>query len=159
MQTTGSSCAGKQIDAEFTDEVDRLKFDVTSAYKDAKELQSATREFRYERPRGDFAGQVAIVDEIRFNEGKTGAIETALITFYKDVKIDASEPESIRVDLDGATATITARDANGASLKLVAETAIVGENDESARSKPTRVALRVDGDVNAGIITTVFDAK
>ena len=75
------------------------------------------------------------------------------------MKIVASEPESIRVDLDGATATITARDANGASLKLVAETAIVGENDESARSKPTRVALRVDGDVNAAIITTVFDAK
>ena len=159
LQTTGSSCAGKRIDAEYTDAVDRLKYDVTTAYKDANELKSATREFRYERPRDDFAGRVAITDDIRFNEGKTGAIETALITFYKDVKIDASEPESIRVDLDGATATITARDANGASLKLVAETAIVGENDESARSKPTRVALRVDGDVNAGIITTVFDAK
>ena len=73
--------------------------------------------------------------------------------------IDASEPETIRVALDGATATITARDATGAALKLVGETSIVGENDESVRSKPTRVALRVDGDVNAAIITAVFDAK
>lgn len=159
LQTTGSSSAGKRIDAVLTDEVDQLKFDVTSAYKDAKELKSATREFRYERPRGDFAGRVAIVDDIRFNEGKTGSIETALITFYKGVKIDASVPERISVELDGATATITAQDENNAVLKLVAETSIVGENDDSARSKPTRVAIRVDGDVNAAKITTVFDAK
>ncbi len=159
LQTTGRSCAGKRIDTVLTDEVDQLKLDVTSAYKDAKELKSATREFRYERPHGDFSGRVAIVDDIRFNEGKTGSIETALITFYKGVKIDASVPEKICVELDGATATITAQDENDAVLKLVAETSIVGEKDDSVRSKPTRVAIRVDGDVEAAKITTVFNAK
>ena len=42
-------------------------------------------------------------------------------------------------------------------MKLVAETAIVGEHDDSVKNKPTRVALRVDGDVENATITQLFD--
>ncbi|MBQ5365959.1 MAG: hypothetical protein IIU43_00590, partial [Thermoguttaceae bacterium] len=66
--------------------------------------------------------------------------------------------DAVKIKIAGAAVDVSAADANGAPLKLAAETAIVGENDESAVNKPTRIALRVDGPVNSAVITQRYTA-
>ena len=133
-----------------------MTFDITSAYPDVKTLEKATRTFQYRRATGDDSGFVAITDAIKFKEGEKGAVETALITFEK-VEIAETTGGGLEIKIGGAVVKVEAKNASGAALKLVAETAIVGEHDDSVRNKPTRVALRVDGDVENATITQRFD--
>jgi hypothetical protein len=156
LQSPGGGCRGVVVSKSFEDAEDDVTFDITSAYPEVKTLEKATRTFQYRRATGDDSGFVAITDAIKFKEGEKGAVETALITFEK-VEIAEIADGALEIEIGGAVVNVFALDANGKALKLVAETAIVGEHDDSVRNKPTRVALRVDGDVENATITQLFE--
>lgn len=156
LQSPGGGCRGVVVSKSFEDAEDDVTFDITSAYPEVKTLEKATRTFQYRRATGDDSGFVAITDAIKFKEGEKGAVETALITFEK-VEIAEIADGALEIEIGGAVVNVFALDANGKALKLVAETAIVGEHDDSVKNKPTRVALRVDGDVENATITQLFD--
>ena len=156
LQSPGAGCRGVVVSKSFEDAEDDVTFDITSAYPEVKTLEKATRTFQYRRATGDDSGFVAITDAIKFKEGEKGAVETALITFEK-VEIAEIADGALEIEIGGAVVNVFALDASGKALKLVAETAIVGEHDDSVRNKPTRVALRVDGDVENATITQLFE--
>ena len=80
-----------------------------------------------------------------------------MITFEK-FEIQENDG-ALTIKFAGANVDVSATDADGAKLKLIAEKTIVGENDESVPNKPTRIALRVDGPVNSAVVTQVFVAR
>ncbi len=153
LQSPGGDCKGVVVEKTLSDEKDVFVIDFKSCYP-VPTLQSLTRRFEYARARGEDAGSFAITDSVAFEEGKSETFETAIITFEK---FEVRENDgALTIKFADARADVSATDASGAKLNLVAETTIVGENDESARNKPTRIALRVDGPVNSAIVTQTF---
>lgn len=157
LQSPGGACRGVVLSKSFDDAEDGVTFDITSAYPDVKTLDKALRTFQYRRATGEDSGFVAITDVIEFKKNEKGAIETALITF------ETPEIKSIgrwlEIKIGGAVVKVHAFDSDSKALKLVAETAIVGEHDDSVRNKPTRVAIRVDGEVQNATITQLFEVQ
>lgn len=157
LQSAGGKYKGVVVEKTFTDAEDVVVFDITSAYPEAKTLDKALRTFRYRRAQGNDPGDVTITDAIALKAGETGSIETALVSFEKEIGIEQTADGGLEVKLAGAVVKVSAADAEGKPLKLVAEKAIVGETDPSVPNKPTRVALRVDGDVNSATIVQKFE--
>ena len=155
LQSSGGKARGEVVEKSFTDAVDTFALDFTSAYN-VPTLQKLTRKFEFGRANGTESGYFQVTDSAVFKENAKETFETAIITFEKfDVRENGG---ALTVKFADAQVDVSAADANGAPLKLVAETAIVGENDESAVNKPTRIALRVDGPVNSAVITQRFTA-
>lgn len=155
LQSPGAKARGNVVEKSFTDAVDTFVLDFTSAYN-VPTLQKLTRKFEFGRANGTESGYFQVTDSAAFKEDAKETFETAIITF-ETPEIEQNG-DAVRIKIAGAAVDVSAADANGAPLTLVAETAIVGENDESAVNKPTRIALRVDGPVNSAVITQRFTA-
>ncbi|MBQ9875435.1 MAG: hypothetical protein IJM30_13355 [Thermoguttaceae bacterium] len=153
LQSAGGGAKGIFIEKETSDALDKFVIDFKSAY-DVPTLDKLTRTFEYGRATGDDPGFFKIVDSVSFKDGAKEDFETAIITFEKvEIKSDG---DAIVATVGPATVTVAAVDADGNSLKLVAEETIVGKDDPSTVNKPTRVAFRVDGKTNSAIATQSF---
>jgi hypothetical protein len=159
LQSPGGRSRGVVTNKSFTDDEDLVTFDITSAYPDAEALEKAERTFLYRRASGDDPGFVTITDAIAFKEGEEGAIETAIITQEKEIDVDSTSAGGLTLRFAGVVLSVEAKDASGKALPLTTDRAIVGENDDNARFKPTRIALRVDGDVNNATIVQRFSVE
>ncbi|MGI6402560.1 MAG: hypothetical protein ACOX0A_10765 [Thermoguttaceae bacterium] len=143
----------------FTDDEDVVTLDITSAYPEVENLAKAQRTFLYRRASGDDPGFVTIADSVIFKNGARGAFETAIITREKEIDVESTSDGGLTLRFANVVLTATAKDASGAALTLKAERAVVGEKDEFVKNKPTRIALRVDGDVNNATIEQRFSAE
>ena len=144
----------------FTDDEDVVTLDITSAYPEVENLAKAQRTFLYRRASGDDPGFVTITDAIAFKEGEEGAIETAIITQEKEIDVDSTSAGGLTLRFAGVVLSVEAKDASGKALPLTTDRAIVGENDDNARFKPTsNRALRVDGDANNATIVQCFSVE
>ncbi|MBR4753314.1 MAG: hypothetical protein IK077_16320 [Thermoguttaceae bacterium] len=153
LQDPGAKSKGVVIEKNLTDEKDVFAIDFKSCYN-VPTLQKLTRQFEFVRARDAESGSFTITDSVAFEEGKSETFETAMITFEK-FEIQENDG-ALTIKFADAQVDVSATDANGAKLNLVAETTIVGENDESVPNKPTRIALRVDGPVNSAVVAQVF---
>ena len=156
LQATGGGAKGVFVEKEFSDERDFVKIDMTSAYPKSGATK-VLRSFEFKRAFGDDPGYVEIRDEIAFKAEETGTIETALITFEKNVEIATISDSELEIRASGAVVRVSAVDAEGKALKLTAEKQIVGENDDSVPNKPTRVALLIADKVQNATIIQRFE--
>lgn len=154
LQSTGAAAKGVYLAKDFSNERDSVTIDLRSAYN-VPTLKTLTRSFEYERAADNETGAFTIVDAATFEEGKEEEFETAIITFEKPEIRDNGNALTIKIG--NVVVNVDARDAKGAEQKIVAETAIVGEKDESVKNKPTRVALKVKGKVNSTVVTQRFE--
>lgn len=153
LQSPGGQAKGQVVEKSFADGVDSVTLDIRSAYN-VPTLQTLTRQFEFGRAKGDDPGYFQVVDSAKFEDGKADTFETAIVTFEK-VELE-QQGDAVLVKIGNADAIVTAKDADGNAQRVVAETAIVGENDDSAKNKPTRVALKVEGKVNSTVVTTRY---
>ena len=156
LQSTGAKAQGVVLEKTTTDEKDVVAIDFKSAY-DVPTLTALTRKFEFVRASGAESGSFTITDTVAFEEGAAETFETAIITFQQ-FEIQEND-EGLTINIAGAEVDVSAVDADGAKLKIVAETTIVGENDESTPKKPTRIALRIDKPVNDATVIQLFTAK
>lgn len=156
LQSTGANRRGIVAFEQYDDSEDVVAFDISSAYPDVKTLEKAERRFVYRRAAGNDPGFFEITDSISFKDGAKETAETAIVTFEKDVEISETPTGGLRLKISGAVVEVEAKDADEASLKLVAEKTIVGENDDAVRNKPTRIALRVESPANSATIVQRF---
>ena len=159
LQSPGAQCRGIFVSKSFEDAEDDITFDITSAYPEATTLAKALRTFQFRRAHGDDPGFVTISDAVSFKENEKGSVESAIITFEEEIEIAETNDGGLTLKLAGAVVRVSAKDAAGAPLKLVAEKTTVGENDESVKTKPTRVALRIAEDVHEATIIQRFDVQ
>lgn len=138
LQSTGAAFRARVLTKEFTNDTDRLVFDLRGAY-DVPVLRKLEREFLYDR-RG--AGSLTITDRVEFSE--PAAFETALITLGK-FGVDGA---NIRIHDDHAAliATVTCE---GAALETATDTI-------NQPPHPQRLALRCQGDIRTATIRTVI---
>ena len=155
LQSTGANARGVVFEKSFSDEKDVFAEDFTSAYA-VDSLEKATRKFTYGRARGDDRGFFQIEDYVAFKDGKKETFETPIITFEK-FELEENG-DGIRVKYANATCEVDAKDKDGNSLKLIAETTIVGENDASVGRKPTRIAFKFAEPISNAIVTQRFTA-
>ncbi|MBN2210496.1 MAG: heparinase II/III family protein [Sedimentisphaerales bacterium] len=131
LQRTGGQAHAQVLGANFEENIDTLKMDITSAY-DVKPLERLIRTFSYSRAD---SGSLTVTDDVRFLEPQSFA--TALVTFA-EIKT-----------LDNNTLVITA---NNKSVKITIE---VGEQaftlkqekieeDFRTRTLPTRICIKLD---------------
>ena len=159
LQSPGAQCRGIVVSKSFEDAEDDITFDITSAYPEATTLAKALRTFQFRRAHGDDPGFVTISDAVSFKENEKGSVESAIITFEEEIEIAETNDGGLTLKLAGAVVRVSAKDAAGAPRKLVAEKTTVGENDESVKTKPTRVALRIAEDVHEATIIQRFDVQ
>lgn len=140
LQEVGAEWQTNTILTEFTDETDRVVFDLRRAY-DVPTLRLLEREFIFDR-RGD--GSVTIIDRVEFSE--PADFESALISFGE-------------CEVNGNHLTF-----NDHGIKLHAKIQIEGARLALATDTinqpphPIRVALQCAQPVTAATITTVFTA-
>ena len=138
LQEAGSEWRTKVLAKEFTDDVDRVVFDLKPAY-DVPALRRLEREFIFDR-RGD--GSVTITDRVEFST--PSAFESALITLGQ-VAIEGSK---VRLS-DGAAVLVAEVSIDGAPLEISTETIDQPPN-------PKRVALRCGGEVLKAVVKAVL---
>ena len=135
---------------------------MTSAYP-VEGLKSVLRRFEFFRAPAGTPNRVVVTDTVTFAAGKENVFESALISFA-DGKIEAQSDDASEItlrlqkDADAVTATVHAQNAEGKPLALKLEKAIVGENDEQAKSKPNRLALALTEPTAAASIRIEFAA-
>ncbi len=154
MQSTGAKAEGKIVSKAFSDDLDVVEIEFASAY-DVPTLKSLTRKFEYGRATGADPGYFQVTDEAQFEEGKTETFEDAIVTF-EQVEIEQNG-NALVIKIGDAVVNVSAKAADGSEQKLIAETSIVGENDDAVVKKPTRVALKVEGAVNYTAVTQRFE--
>ncbi|MDO5308922.1 MAG: hypothetical protein Q4G03_05450 [Planctomycetia bacterium] len=155
LQSPGVNSRGVLLEKSYSDQLDRYKLDIASAYQDDT-LASLTREFRYYRATAEDAGKVEVIDSVQFKENQPGEFETAIITFEKIV-IDSNEPQTGAIlKIAGGTVRARATDAKGEPLELILEETLVGKDDASVPNKPTRMAFRLAEKVENATITVEF---
>jgi len=138
LQESGPEWHTRVLAKEFTDDTDRVVFDLRMAY-DVPALVRLEREFLFDR-RGD--GAVTITDRVEFSS--PSAFESALITLGQ-VAIDGS-----RVRLgDGAAVLAVDVSIDGAPLEIATDTI-------NQPPHPTRLALRCRGNVLKATVRAVL---
>ena len=138
LQEAGPEWQSSVLETEFTDDVDRVVFDLRRAY-DVPSLRSLEREFIYDR-RGE--GSVTVIDRVEFSE--PAEFESALISFGK-----ASISEHRVTLVDGPTTLHADISIDGADLEFEEDTI-------NQTPHPIRVALRCAKPVLAATVTTVL---
>ncbi|MDO5581344.1 MAG: hypothetical protein Q4G69_09415 [Planctomycetia bacterium] len=153
LQRTGRKAEGRITERNFSEEEDTYSIDLTSAYE-VKDLKSICRTFHYYRKTPDqyikylsnsekAEGAFAVEDKIAFS-GVPGTIDSPLITNEKAIAseekgeiwiITLGEKEKIQI-------RVSAVDTEGKSIPLAMEKTIVGEHDDSVRTKPTRLGFK-----------------
>jgi len=138
LQEAGPEWRTRVLAKEFTDDFDRVVFDLRMAY-DVPALRRLEREFLFDR-RG--AGSVTITDRVEFLS--PAAFESALITLGQPT-IDGS-----RVRLTDGTSVLNVEvSVEGATLEFVTD-----KIDQPPY--PTRIALRCQGEVKQAVLRTVI---
>ena len=138
LQSYGADFRTRVLAKEFSDDTDRLVFDLRGAY-DVPALRRLTREFSYDR-RG--AGSLTITDHVEFSEPAT--FETALITFGQ-VAINGT---SLRISDEQAALTAEVS-CEGAALEICTD--IINQPPH-----PTRIALRCSSDILQATVRTIL---
>ncbi|MDO5552549.1 MAG: hypothetical protein Q4G68_02190 [Planctomycetia bacterium] len=155
LQQTGAQYQGEIVSRAFTDQEDRIEMEISAAYG-LPELESLRRVFRYQRgaetlhdteshsnaDSGKCCGCLHVTDTATFAAGSPGTLESAFITRL-EVNIIKGQGSELELQLggeEGVRLTLTG-EADGTPLELSVSTQIVGENDESVREKPTRIAV------------------
>lgn len=140
LQRTGGQARGRVVSKNFTDEVDTLVLDITSAY-DVPQLKKLERSFVYSR-RGK--GSLTITDKVVFSGPSD--FGTALITFSQWKKLSDSSlmvsdsGKALRVDIE----------VSGADFEIEPE--IITE-DLSARKNPTRLGINLTKPVTEAVVS------
>lgn len=138
LQEAGAEHHARVLTKEFTDDTDRVVFDLRYAY-DIPTLRKLEREYLYDR-RG--AGSLTITDRVEFTE--PSAFESALIT------LSQSAINGAQVKLTDGTAAVTADvTVEGAALEISTD-----KIDQPPH--PVRIALRCATPVRTAKITTVL---
>ncbi|MCF3651040.1 heparinase II/III family protein [Synoicihabitans lomoniglobus] len=136
LQEAGAEWQTRVLETEFTDDVDRVVFDLKRAY-DVPTLRRLEREFIYDRT-GD--GSISIVDTVEFSE--PADFESVLITFG-EVDIQGN-----RIVLRDSGSAITADvEITGANLAIDTDTI-------NQPPHPQRLALRCDRPVTHAVVRT-----
>jgi len=128
LQSTGSEAYGEVLKTEFTDRMDTLALDISSAYA-VKELKKLTRTFVYSR---SGKGSLTVTDEVEF--GKPMEFSTALITLGKWKKQGA---DKVLVS-DGDEAVLVHIEADGLDFEIKAEKI---KEDVRTKRLPTRIGI------------------
>lgn len=138
LQEAGLEWRTSVVETEFTDDTDRVVFDLRRAY-DVPTLRLLEREFIYDR-RG--AGRVTVIDRVEFSEPEE--FESALISF------GTAEVEGNRVTfVDGPVTLHADITIDGADLEF-------GHDTINQPPHPVRVALRCAKPVLAATVTATF---
>jgi hypothetical protein len=138
LQSFGPDWRTRVLAKEFSDDTDRLVFDLRGAY-DVPALRRLTREFFYDR-RG--AGCLTITDHVEFSE--PAAFESALITFG----LVAINGTNIRISDEQAALTAEVS-CEGAALEISTDTI-------NQPPHPTRIALRCSGAILQATVRTIL---
>ncbi len=138
LQEAGPEWRTKLLAKEFTDDTDRVVFDLKPAY-DVPALRRLEREFIFDR-RGD--GSVTVIDRVEF--ATPSAFESALITLGQ-IDVQGSK---IRLS-DGPAVLMAEVSIDGAPLEISTETIDQPPN-------PKRIALRCGGEVLKATVKAVL---
>lgn len=140
LQRTGRQARGRIIREDFTQDIDTLLMDISSAY-DVSELEKLQRKFVYSR-RG--SGSLTVTDEVVFS--KPCEFGTALVTFDKWEQLSDSslvirdQDKALRVDIE----------VTDADFIIQPETI---EEDLSSRKLPTRLGINLTKPVLHAVIS------
>ncbi len=140
LQSTGSQAMGRITHNDFSDNVDKVTMDITSAYE-VPALTSLIRTFTYDRTN---SGSLVITDTVEFSEATS--FETALISL-SEFQTDPSG--SLSVTHNGQTV-------NGvieSSSPFTFSTDII---EEDAPVKPHRLAIKLIEPVTSATVTVRF---
>jgi len=141
LQGTGRAARGRVVKTSFTDDADALVLDISSAYKQVKELTKLNRTFIYCRTG---LGSLKVCDEVAFS--KPATYETALITLGKWKR----DGDSAVIVSDGGHELRVKIDAGGARFEIRAE-----QIKENVRTKtlPTRIGIALRAPVTKAMVT------
>jgi len=147
LQRTGIRARGHVVSKTFTDSVDTLVLDISSAYN-VPELKKLERKYVYSRLE---SGSLHVTDEVEFS--KPCEFGTALITFRNWKQTSPStlmvydSKEALRVEIKVA----------GADFEIRPETI---KEDVSARKQPIRLGINLKKAVsNAAVSLTITPTK
>jgi len=146
LQRTGIQARGRIVGHEFTDNIDTLVLDISSAY-DVAELKKLQRKFVYSRLG---SGSVSVTDEVAFS--KPCDFGTALITFNQWKRLSASalmiydQKEALRVEI-----AVT-----GAGFEIRPETI---QEDLGIGKKPTRLGINLTKPVTDAVISLTISSQ
>ncbi len=133
LQKTGAEAAAKVLKADFNAQLDVFMIDIKSAY-DVPALEKLSRTFIFERE----SPAVYITDEVVFTE--ESSFEEAVITFFEPEILENKEGILLS---NGSGKKIRMKiDAGGLTYTIKTERI---EEDISYKSKPYRIAIKVDG--------------
>ncbi len=140
LQKTGKTARGRVVQTAFSDTVDTLVLDLSSAY-DVAELRRLVRTFHYSRKD---AGSLTVIDEVEFAAPK--AFETAIITLGKWKQLG---PGSLLIR-DGGEAVRVDLEVVGGEFQIDAEEI---HEDVKTKSLPTRIGVKLTQPVTKASIT------
>ncbi|MGC9317808.1 MAG: heparinase II/III domain-containing protein, partial [Armatimonadota bacterium] len=143
LQRTGREAAAEVLEAEFTEDGDRLMLDLAAAY-DVPALQTLQRTFEYAR--GDECS-LTVTDRVEFAE--PSEFEVPLITDGDWLQRD--ERTLVAWEVDRAVQVQISTD--GADFTFQAD-----EIHEEARAQPTRIAIRLTEPVRSATVSATITA-
>jgi hypothetical protein len=148
LQRAGKDARAQVMDAEFSDQQDKLVFDISSAY-DVNELEKLERTYVYSRTVNP---GLTVIDEVCFSEPKS--FGTALIT-YGEVQwsgdgnlIVSDGEESVKVNI-----AVT-----GGEFEIVLDTIIEDMNNKK-RGYPKRIGINLKEPIKEATVKMVVTAS
>jgi hypothetical protein len=138
LQRDGRDAKAVVLETAFGTEVDRIAFDIKSAYA-VPTLERLQRVFVYSRK-----GQGALIVTDRFAFSKPETFETALLTFGEWQQLG---PSTLQVSDRGEAVRIEIQILTGTKLDIIADEI---RDDLVARRKATRIGLRLVDPVQSG---------
>lgn len=145
LQQTGDMAQGKILKTAFTEDEDRVLFDIKSAYP-VPILKKLEREFVYSR-KGQ--GSLTVTDTVEFSKPEN--FETALVTFGKWKQNDdgalliSHQGKAVKVQIDAGGKTCEIR---GDVIK----------EDIHPKTLPTRIGIRLKEPVENAKITMIISS-
>jgi hypothetical protein len=146
LQQTGRQARGRGVSRSFTDNIDTLALDISSAY-DVPELRKLERKFVYSRIG---KGSLRVTDEVTFSQACD--FGTALITFDSWKQ---SSPSSLIV-YDSENSLHVEITVTGADFEIQPETI---QEDVSARKQPTRLGINLTRPVTYAVVSIMITPK
>jgi len=146
LQQTGRKARGRVVSQTFSDSIDTLVLDISSAY-DVPELRKLERKFVYSRIG---YGSLCVTDEVTFS--RPCNFGTALITFNRWKQ---SSPSSLIV-YDSEEVLHVDIKVTGAEFEIQPETI---REDVSARKQPTRLGINLTQPVTHAIVSLTITPK
>ncbi|MEA3403491.1 MAG: heparinase II/III family protein [Armatimonadota bacterium] len=141
LQRTGREAAAQVLEAEFTDDRDRLVLDLAPAYE-VPELQTLQRTFEYSRG-ADCS--LTVTDRVEF--AQPSEFEVPLLTDGDWLQRDEDTVVAWEVD----RAVQVQISVEGADFAVEAD-----EIHEDARAQPTRIAIRLTEPVRSATVTAII---